>query len=216
MQNIKRKKMKSIAVVLIICFGSANVFAQVKTDAVSIFKMQLFLDKKNNDYRGMDSTVVKSDSLYKAFSNVVNLKLDTLKISGIWEFTKSALAPQYKFYRLSLSNCIYTRNLNNGEEQFYAFSSGYIDAYILAVNQKTGLVYRLKGFNGNDFLGFLLDFKAEYEESIGEKLTTKKFLKSYKVEELDFQCLYQGLYSDETDRNKYPCLKRVSDAVRIK
>jgi hypothetical protein len=203
--------MKNITIVLIIYLILPRLSAQVKTDAVSIFKMQIFLDKKNADFRGMDSTSVKGDSLYRSFCDVVELKLDTLKITGNYDLTKSALAPKYQFYRLLEYS--YNRKLNNNEQQFYwIFGRG---VSIIAINQKTGISYRLKGFNGNDFLGFLSDLKEEYKEANDEKLTTKQFLNSYKVESMDFQCLYEGLISSELDRNKYPCLKRESDPVWV-
>jgi hypothetical protein len=195
--------------------------AQLKVDAVSIFKMQLFVDNKNSNFRGMDSMVIKNDSLYKAFSDAVDFKLDTLKITGNWELTKSVFATHYQFYQLlaydnqkksHTQNIIYKRKLNSNEEQFFMIGG----SCVLAINQKTGLSYRLKGFNSNDFLNFLSDFKEAYKESTGDKLSTSEFLKNYKVYGLDFQCLYQGLKQDNIDRDKYPCLKRISDPVWIR
>lgn len=203
--------MKNITIVLIIYLISPRLSAQVKTDAVSIFKMQIFLDKKNTEFRCMDSTSVKGDSLYRSFCDVVELKLDTLKITGNYDLTKSATAPKYKFYRLLEYR--YNRKLNNNEQQLYWIFGNRVS--IVAINQKTGVSYRLKGFNGNDFLGFLSDLKEEYNEANDEKLTTKRFLKSYKVESMDFQCLYEGLISNGIDRNKYPCLKRESDPIWV-
>jgi hypothetical protein len=69
--------MKRIFVSFILFFCVLSGFAQVKTDAQSIFKMWLFLDKENSDYRGIDTSVSKNDSLYNAFRHLVNLKLDT-------------------------------------------------------------------------------------------------------------------------------------------
>lgn len=195
--------------------------AQLKVDAPSIFKMQLFLNSKIEVVGGKDAAVVISDSLYKACSDAVDFKLDTLKITGSWELTKSVFSSQYRFYQLLAyddqkktytKNIIYKRKLNDLEEQFFLIR----ESCVLAINQRTGLSYRLKGFNSNDFLNFLSDFREAYKESTGSGLSIKDFLKNYKVEGLDFECLYKGLRQDETDREKYPCLKRASDPVWIR
>jgi hypothetical protein len=189
--------------------------AQVSTDAASVFRMQLFVDNKNVTFSGMDPMVVKSDSLYEAFRNAVDLKLDTLKVAGSRELARSVFSSQYQFYRLlayDKKSIIYKKKLNSSEGQFFMISGNCI----LAINQRTGLSYRLQGFNGNDFLNFLSDFKEGYKESTGDVLSTKDFLKNYQVEGLDFECLYQGLKQDKIDREKYPCLKRNSEPVWIR
>lgn len=195
--------------------------AQLKIDAVSIFKMQLFVNSKIETIKGIDSIIIINDSLYKAYSDAIDFKLDTLKVTGNWELTKSLFSSQYQFYQLLAydnqkkiytTNIIYKRKLNSNEEHFLIIKG----SCILAINQKTGLSYKLKGFNSNDFFNFLSDFKEAYKESTGNKLSTKEFLKNYKVDELDFECLYQGLKQDKVDREKYPCLKRNSDPVWIR
>ena len=183
--------------------SSFELFSQIKIDPISIFKMQLFLDSKN---------IIKNDSLYKAFSDVVDLKLDTLKINGEYNLTKSALSPKYKFFQLKEHS--YKKELNENELQLYWIFGDKICS--IAINQETGKSYRLLGFNTNDFLSFLSDFIEIYKEKQGEKLSIKDFLKNYTVSEIDFKCLYKGLNNKEIDINYYPCLVRASDPIWIK
>jgi hypothetical protein len=211
--------MKNTIHTIIMIFISLGAFAQLKTDAKSILKMQLFLNNRNVDFRGIDPKVLKNDSLYNVFTDLIDLKLDTLKITGKYEITTSVFAPKYHFYKINVknkSNIIYKRELYNDEGQYIGLNSGFYNIYIIGINLVTGKSYRLLGFDTNDFLGFLSDFKELYKEKQGEKLTTKQFLKDYKVDELDFECLYNGLKSEEIDRKKYPCLGRVNDPIWIK
>lgn len=191
---------------------SLNCYSQLRTEAVSIFKMNLFLDKKNSDFRGMNPLVVKNDSLYKEFSNLIRLKLDTLKVYGDYNLINSSVGHNLMFFKVSVgvnnkNNITYVRELTSEESQFFGFFANVFDTYVIAINQKNGKCYKLEGFGTNDFLGFLSDFKEEYN---GE-LSTKHFLKNYRVEGLDFECLYKGLKSKKRDIKKFPCLTRVSD-----
>lgn len=201
----------------------ATCFGQNRTDAESIFKMFLFLNTENVSFKGMDITVSKNDSLYKAFSDVVYPKLDILK--NIKSNLQYELAiPKYKFYELVIydtakkdytDNIIYKRKLNLNEGQFFGVYVGGCDSYIIAINQYTGASYRLKGFNINDFLAFLSDFREEYSKQSGKQLSTKSFLNGYAIEGLDFECLYDGLTAKEMDRKKYPCLRRAADITPV-
>jgi hypothetical protein len=195
--------MKTKFYIFIMIFSSFELFSQIQIDPISIFKMQLFLDSKN---------IIKNDSLYKAFSDVVDLKLDTLKIKGEYNLTKSALSPKYKFFQLKEHN--YKKELNEKELQLYWIFGDKVCS--IAINQETGKSYRLLGFNTNDFLSFLSDFRETYKEKQGEKLSVKQFLKNYAVSEIDFECLYKGLNNKEIDVKKYPCLVRSSDPIWIK
>lgn len=91
----------------------------------------------------------------------------------------------------------------------------YIGQYVIALNKNTNKSYRLLGFNGNDFMMFLEDFKEEFYRKHGEKLSNKRFLNTYHVNDIDFHCVYEGLRSRDLDRNKYRCLIRCSDPIAI-
>lgn len=204
--------MKSKVYVFIILFSSFNLYSQIKIDAVSIFKMQLFLDKNDIELGKFDLTTVKSDSLYKAFNEIVDLRIDTLKITGDHYLTKSALSPKYTFFQLTSHS--YKKKLSEKELQLYWIFGDHVCT--IAINQETGKSYRLLGFNTNDFLSFLSDFREEFKIKQGEKLTVKHFLKNYIVEDVDFECLYNGLRSGEADTKSYPCLVKASDPVWIR
>ena len=146
-----------------------NLNAQSKTDIESIFKMQLFLNRKNVQFRTMDSSIVKNDSLYRVFEEVTKLQIDTLKLDN--KLTKN-FEEEFLFFKLSIDEIRNSRKLINDEFQYIGFGSGMCDFYVLALNPKTGISYCLSGFDVNDFLGFLSDFKASYFNDTGKKLKT--------------------------------------------
>src|SRR5258707_704040 len=67
------------------------------------------------------------------------------------------------------------------------------------------------------FLGRVnVDFKEEYNKGEKKSLPTRRFLNLYKVEKLNFECLYKGLTAKEIYRDKCPCLKRTGDIASVK
>jgi hypothetical protein len=202
--------MKKIILLFFVCACSLSSFAQSKIDAESIFKMQLFLDKEIVTFRGMDTIATKGDSLYKAYSEAFTVKLDTLKITGNFDYTMSVYAPHFTFYKLNKKSSIRTQNEN--ELQFF---SVFGRENKIAINNRTGRSYRIVGFNACDFLGFLSDYLEEYNNENKNKINVRQFLRNYHVEGVDFKCLYKGLISNMVDKKKYPCLKRPSDPVVI-
>lgn len=207
--------MKKVIIILIIIVCQTQTFAQTTFDAESIFKMHLFLDKPLAKYRGMDSKIIKNDSLYSIYSDLIELKIDTLQIH--LKGWSKVLLPEYVFYQLNAKdNVRYKRLLKNKEDQLYGIFTGHTTRYVIGVHKKSGLSYRMYGFSGNDFLSFLSDFKSLYKGQIGEKLSTRVFLKRYHVETLDFSCLYKGLRAEKIDPIKYPCLRKANDPIIVK
>lgn len=204
--------MKKIFGFIILLFSFLNVKAQSNMPATFLFKLWLYVDKKNGDGS------LKNDSLFIDFNKVVELKLDTI------EYNLYDLDFNFYFLKLyDLANNNFTRNLSynrkisSSEIKDYFIPVGkFIGHYAIAVNSKTGKSYRLAGFNGNDFLGFLSDIKEEYKRKHYRPLSTKKFLNEFHIRGLDFNCLFEGLKSEELDREKYPCLIRCSDPIGIK
>ncbi|SIT21873.1 hypothetical protein SAMN05421786_109178 [Chryseobacterium ureilyticum] len=201
---------------LILLFFLSFVKAQENMDLLSIFKMQLYLDK--NDEL---SSCTKNDSLYFVFKKNMILKLDTLKKRGNYDLIESVFAPKIEFYAINLSfnknkNLDDVKKMTKKEANCLGIFSGTFDKYILAIDNKTRRSYRIVGFNSNDFLSFLSDYLEYYNEHNDKKLTSNSFLKNYYVEGIDFKCLYNGLHSDEIDRKKYPCLQRVNDPILIR
>ena len=211
--------MKKIFVLLSLMYYSLNSTAQFKTDAGYIFKIQLFLNMNNIIFKEKDTSIQKNDSLFNNFNNLVLLNMDTLKISGDFDLTKSVFAPKFEFYKINLgsaekSSLRYKRELS-GKEDYFLIGGGTFEILVLAINIETGKSYRLSGFDINDILSFVTDFKEMYNKENSEKLSTSKFLKNYHVESLDFECLYRGIKSDVIDRKKFPCLQRVNDPITI-
>ncbi len=216
--------MKKISLIFILTLFTIRGVAQLRTDAQSIFKMYLFLGRVNVDFKGIDKKVSKNDSLYKVFSGVISLNLDTLKIIKN-SFNGEQSIPKFSFYELLIydsvkmdytENVTYQRRLDASEDQFFGIPVGGSNGYIIAINQVTGKSYRLKGFDTNDFLTFLSDFKEEYNKGEKKSLPTRRFLNLYKVEKLNFECLYKGLTAKEIYRDKCPCLKRTGDIASVK
>ena len=107
--------MKKVFLILIITVCQTQTFAQTTFDAESIFKMHLFLDKPLAKYRGMDSKIIKNDSLYSIYSDLIELKIDTLQIH--LKGWSKVLLPEYVFYQLNAKdNVRYKRLLKNKEE----------------------------------------------------------------------------------------------------
>ncbi len=203
--------MKILCFLIMICSKPLVLNAQSNTDANFIFKVWLFTDREGS------KEASKSDSLFTAFNAITELNLDKIDCD--------LLGINYQFYHLRLydiknnkfiNNVSYSRAIASNEIKNYSIPvNKYIGQYVIAINPRTGRSYRLSGFNGNDFLGFLSDFKEEFKQKIKSRLSNKKFLKGYYVEGIDFNCLYKGLKAQEVDRHKYPCLIRCSDPVSI-
>lgn len=196
--------------ILILSFNFSD--AQSKSNVQDIFKMHLFLNKKNILFRTMDNTIIKNDSLYNSFKSLINIKTKRLSLINSLEGLSNE---DYEFYKVEDSDIKYNRKLIANESKFLSISCWMNGYYILAINIKTSQTYRLSGFEINDFLSFLNDFKENYLKTNLKKLKTSTFLKKYKVEELDFNCLFKGLTSKELNRKNYPCLKRCSEPIEI-
>lgn len=203
--------MKILCFLMALCLMASTLKAQTNTDAEFLFKIWLFTDRENSN------GVYKNDSLFTAFSKTIDLKLEKSEYN--------LLGIEYQFYFLRLydiknnkfiDNVSYKRDLALDEIKNYTIPvNKYIGQYVIGLNPKTGMSYRLSGFNGNDFMGFLSDFKEAFKLKYNRRLSSKKFLKQYHVEGIDFKCLYEGLKVKEVNRDKYPCLIRCSDPVSI-
>ena len=76
-------------------------------------------------------------------------------------------------------------------------------------------IYRLKGFNINDFSTFFSNYK--YAASfLMKKISDKKLLKTLEGFEVDCKCLYEANKKFEsTLKEKYPCVNRSWDGCII-
>lgn len=203
--------MMKINVFFILMFLSAfNLYSQSKSDAEDIFKMHLFLDKKNISRSDLNKSVVKNDSLFDSFKKNCSLKIDTLKID-----TNIFLPIDGSFTFFVINDIEYKNGLSKDELWFLKIDLNIEHKYIIAINESTGRSYCLSGFNDNDFLVFFSDIGKAYKSYNFKKLRISKFLKKYKVENLDFECLYNGLKRNVIDKEKFPCLKTPSDTFNL-
>lgn len=80
---------------------------------------------------------------------------------------------------------------------------------VIAVDEECG-VYKLKGFNRNDFSTFFSDFKYLLQLG-GRKMSNKKLIKNLEQMQIgvDFKCMYEANKRLEYSRKeKYPCAYR--------
>ncbi|WP_298148856.1 hypothetical protein [Flavobacterium sp.] len=203
--------MIKIKVVFILTFLCAlNLQGQSKTIAEDIFKMHLFLNKKNISRSDLSKTVYKNDSLYAIFKKKCFIKLDTLQLNSKIHLS---IDGDFTFYKLS--DISYSGSLDNNESWFLKIDFCYDAQYIIAINQNTGRNYRLSGFYVNDFFSFYNDIKKAYRDSNFKELKKKSFFKEYIVEYLDFKCLYIGLRQNKIDKEHFPCLRTCSDTFSM-
>lgn len=186
-----------------------NLNAQVKENESEIFKMQLFLNRKAF-VKNNDDSLSNLSSSYKIFSDLFILQMNELKVENK---LSGVLGCDYVFYEVIESEIKRKRELSSIEYKYLDFECYPANKYILAINLKTGLSYRLSGFETNDFISFFIDFKSYY---LNRKLNIKTFLNDFKVENLDFECMYKGLNIKKMIHNTmYPCLKKCSDLLKI-
>ena len=192
----------------ILVFNCLTLKAQSSVDVEDIFKLELFLDNKFPNNSSTED-FCKNDSLYQVFSNSTELYIDTLEVeSELYE-----LRDPFQYYKIDLKKV--HQKLSSDVLESLSLSYGFNSICILAINPNTGLTYRLRGFNGNDYLTFLQDFKEIYKEQTGNTLSSNTLIKKYKLPEVDFKCLYKGLKANSRDTRKYPCLIRHSDPFQI-
>ncbi len=190
---------KKIILLLIITISFSSL-AQVNLQET--FKMQLFLNKKSS------IEIINSD--FKAFSEAIVLKIDSLEVKNS---LLGSLHDKFTFYKADVADI---KPISQKSKPFdvSCYEGSYY--YILAINNRTGMSYRLAGFETNDFISFYNDFASLYNGINANKLKIRDFLKNFKVENLDFKCLHDALTSSNIiDRNKYPCLKKCEDFFKI-
>jgi len=175
---------KNIFLLLCVTILFPIVNCQNKINAVDVFKMYLFLNKRTFK---SDRSIVKNDSTYLHFSDFLYLSLDTLQV---YNSIKGAYYNEFDFYKLSQFGIHYKDNSTYNK---FHVEFGFLGYYILCINNKTGICYRLAGFDVNDFYDFLFDFQSIYLQNNMRKVSKNTFFKKFKVENLNFLCIYKGL-----------------------
>jgi hypothetical protein len=185
--------------------------AQSTSDPKFLFKTWLFLEQNNTKSRDATKFPVKDSSLFDLFQREIEIKFDTLKMEGF--------SRDYVFLSISFSDG--THHVPDNSIiykktpflEYLSIPSDNCGAYILCINKSNGTSFRMKGFKGNDFFGLLREIQTQFIEDKNKTLSIRKFLKSYSVVGLDFECIYEGLTSGITDKDKFPCLINCSDTV---
>jgi hypothetical protein len=197
-------------ITLIVCSCHVS-FGQAKFDYESIFKMNIFLNQSTDEYS--KQMFIKNDSVFNNFSKAVSFKLDTLKI----ERNDNYFFNQFKFLELKLfdkQKGVFTQNVIHNRtvtESQFLIGVGKGNHYVIALDERTG---KLAGFETNDFIGLVNDF-FEYEKSAMTKKNIQKLFKSLKVENLDFECIYNWFQSNYKNRSNFPCMDKVNDILWI-
>lgn len=204
----------AIALLLLVPFitlKGQNSLMHVKgVDIEYLFKVSILLD--NCEPSKEDDFPIKDGRLFEAFNKSHTLLLDTLEISRTKGFSNSFKFDSFKFYKVDIADGII---YNNKSLKIAGPSFGWERVYVICVNHKTGSIYRLSGFNGNDFKNLLIDLNEKYIESNKKSFTIKSFIRTFHVESLDFKCLYRGLKANYRNWTKYPCLKRCIDPMYV-
>lgn len=192
--------LKTLIIWLLCLSINKQSFSQQSVDGEFLFKTWFFLEKVNesNSYTKYHS---KDSSLFEFFLKEVDLKIDTLVTSGF--HIDYLFLSVCQFYNDSLVNknaIVYKGESQKNGYLYTGIPINHCEGYTLAINRVTGRSYRLKGFRGNDFLTLLGDIKMDHKERMkGNKFLkafrVDKFLKEYKVDGIDFICLYKALNS---------------------
>ncbi|MBN2820071.1 MAG: hypothetical protein JXP36_13930 [Bacteroidales bacterium] len=183
----------------------------VGVDVEYLFKISILLDNCSTSEK--DDFPIKDNRLFEAYNKSHTLVLDTLEVSLTGDFYPNYKYKPFKFYKVDIMDDIVN-------EKDYAKIGGPVAGmntiYIICVNHATGSVYRLSGFNGNDFKNLLIDLDEVYFKSNKKRISKSSFVKNFHVETIDFKCLYQALKANSRNWKKYRCLYRCVDPVFIR
>jgi len=180
-------------------FGLSAMSQQMQ-DYSTLFKMQLFMNNwvVYND-RNYD-VVVKTDTLFMVINRNMKVTLHSLKTEG---FPDGLL-----FFEVDAEE-----DIKYNDKPDYLIKGGCCGKYVFCIDTFEFTLYRISGFENSDFLYFLDKYEWQWKL---RPFTIGKFIEKYKVEGVDFKCLYNGLRDGRLfDKYKYPCLKRVGDPVTI-
>jgi len=190
---------RKIGFILLLYICSYPVIGQMKINEGDLFKMYIFLERPLFDNRDL----IKDNSLYQYYCDHMTISPRPL--------TSTSMRSDFRFYICNImSDISYDKIASNSDDgKDFGILSGFNHDYILCIDLLIGKSYRIMGFDGNDFLEFLEDYCKR------DRVSRREFFRWFSVEGIDFKCLYRALRSKERDRDKYPCLQRVSDPIRI-
>lgn len=95
-------------------------------------------------------------------------------------------------------------NNHDSSNYFYELINQYNSSFIFAYNTKNLEIYRLKGFKENDFKTFYNHLNSFLDMNVSSSYdlkTKRRFLKTFYIEGVDLECLYDSLNT----KNKEGC-----------
>lgn len=115
----------------------------------------------------------------------------------------------YVFYKIKAQDTVVTKKKISSELTLLRpfFQSVNYD-FIFGYNTRTNKIYRLKGFNGNDFLDMYLEILATFSILHDRQINRREFPKEFSIEGIDLKCLWKDS-EDKIKRDIRPCLKQV-------
>ncbi len=187
--------MKTLILSVILFCVSSHVKNKVSIE--NIFKLNLFIEEAFEiEKNGIISPPTLSDL------DDISFKIDTVISSS-------------HIFISSISDIIlFKTNLINKvkEDKFtLLFQGGNCLKYYIALDKTNGKFFRLYGFKTNDFLNLLRELRNKSGHK-NEKALINDFSQTY-GEDLDFNCIYNGLRSKSYDECTYPCLKVCTDGM---
>jgi hypothetical protein len=187
-------QMKAFKITIIVCLllESNVIMAQKNKRDELDFLIKLTLFQNAGGTKNYSANYILLGDFLK-----LHFKMDTLSSTGFDDFLFIRIDPEFE------------------NPQNIDFKDGPIlicncKEFVVAINGRT--VYKLKGFNENDFPAFLSTlkyFKYPNVSSIG------KSTQNYSVTGLDLICLYRATMSHSIDKSKYPCLKTCAEIINI-
>lgn len=189
---------------LVLASSFLNINAQNKENLEFIFKSNLFFDSER---------INKNSISFEKFQKLVDINISELSSEGFSDDYVFMILNLYDFEKFEyVENVSYSPKLTPDElDEFYIADNPYkyIKGYVLCVNLSNGRSYKLHGFNNNDFISFFRDLKEDrfIDYKYDYSLTIRKFLKDFKVEKVDFHCLYRANKAYKFDSE---CLGRMS------
>lgn len=204
---------KIISVILLLHVCESG-YCQLNTDGEYLLKMWFFIEHENIKSPYSTQFLVKDSSLFLLFERDINLRFDTLQSQG---FNSDYIFLSVAFLKNDKEpdDSILIYDNKTMYLDYLSTPANNCDGYVLVINTVTGTSFRLGGFSGNDFLSLFQEIKEKYWETNNKHLSMKRFLKTYSIEGMDFNCIYKGLTSKKADEQKYSCLKHCKDYVIV-
>ena len=193
----------------VILLYSTSGFSQSYNTGIDyehIFKNWIYIEKKSNvliDKDNLKTLTVKNDSIYDLFITNIELKISDKKNNLPNNFVVKQLIIDEKNIKNNSELTPYTLSTRS-----FSYTYQCQGALALIFDLKTGISYRIMGFNGNDTLSFIQDLRKYLREIQDENYSEKKITNTFFIEGVDMKCILKGLKSkNEKDTNRFPCLK---------